>query len=230
MRRRNFVRTLVAAATAPRMLFSQQQAKQPLPAAAPVPWFTGLNPRTPLPHTEPATAVATPELRFFSPLQMQTLSRLAAAFMPPLNGKPGAVEAQTPEFLDFLLSTSPQDRQKLYTGGLDWLESESQRKFKSPFAKLTDDQAGQLLQPWLRTWMSDHPPTEPHADFVNIAHDEIRAATINSRAWNATPFTGIQQHGEEGLYWTPIEPELAYEPPHVAAQPRIPNSMPTYKR
>jgi len=229
MQRRNFVRTLTALLTAPRLLFSQQ-AKQQFPAAAPLPWYTGLNSRTPLPRTEPAAEVATPELHFFSPLQVQTLSRLADVLMPPLGGKPGAVEAHVPEFLDFLLSTSAQARQNLYTTGLDWLESESQRKFKSPFSKLTDEQAGVLIQPWLRTWMNDHPPAEPHASFLNIAHDEIRTATINSRAWNATPFTGIQQHGAEGLYWSPIEPELAYEPPHVAANPRLPNSMPTYKR
>ena len=229
MRRRNFVRTLIAAATTPRLLVSQQ-AKQPLPAAAPVPWFTGLNPHTPIPHTVQDSQVAIAQLRFLTPEQFLTLQRLAAVFLPPLNGKPGAVEAQTPEFLDFLLSTAPPNRQTLYTSGLDWLEAESQRKFKSPFTQLTDGQAETILQPWLRTWMNDHPPTEPHADFVNIAHDEIRAATINSPAWNAAPFTGIQLHGEEGLYWSPIEPEFLYEQAHTAANPRVPNSMPTYKR
>ena len=231
MKRRNFVRTLLAAAAAPKLAQSQQ-AKQPLPAAAPVPWFIGLNPRTPLPHTQPGADVAASQRKFFSLAQMETLTRLCEVLMPARGDKPGAVEAGTPGFLDFLLFDSASDRQKLYSGGLDWLESEAQQKHEMPFAKLSDDQAGALLQPWLRTWMTDHPPTEPHTDFVNVAHDDIRSATINSRAWNTAPFTGIEQRGQQGLYWSPIEPDvdMLYEQPHVAANPRLPNSMPVYKR
>lgn len=229
MKRRNVVRTLLAAAAAPRLLVSQQ-AKQPLPAAAPVPWFVGLNPRTPLPHTEPGAEIAVSKPKFFTPPQFEALVKLSAVLMPSRNGKPGAVEAETPQFLDFLLANSAPERQKLYSAGLDWLDSEAQHKYKLPFAKLSDDQAGAILRPWLRTWMSDHPPTEAHADFVNIAHDEIRTATINSLAWNTAPFTGAEPHGQEGLYWYPIEPEFLYEQPHTAANPRLPNSMPTYKR
>src|ERR1700679_2450408 len=104
MQRRKFVRILLSVAAAPRMLFDQQQGKQPLPAAAPVPWFTGLNPRTPLPATEPADQVAIADLKFLTPAQMQNLQPLCRVLMPPLNGKPGAIEAHTPEFLDFLLA------------------------------------------------------------------------------------------------------------------------------
>ena len=215
------------------MLFSQQQqqAKQPLPAAAPVPWFVGLNPRTPLPTTEQADLVAISELKFFSPAQMRNLQRLSRALMPALGGKPGAIEAGTPEFLDFLLAGSAPDRQKLYAGGLDWLEAEAQKKYKLSFFALSDEQVDALVQPWLRTWMSDHPPTELHADFVNVALDEIRTATINSKEWSLTPATPAGVWGETGLYWSPIEPNMAYlrmEQPHVAAA-KTP-ATPEYKR
>jgi hypothetical protein len=213
------------------MLFGQQQGKQPMPAAAPVPWFTGLNPRTPLPTTEPADRIAIADLKFFTPAQMQNLQRLCCVLMPPLNGKPGAVEVGTPEFLDFLLADSPSDRQKLYAGGLDWLDSEAQKKYKLGFFALTDDQVGALVQPWLRTWMSDNPPTEPHADFVNVALDENRTATFNTKAWDKAPGTSAGEWSRSDLYWSPIEPDLAFElaeQPHVAAA-KSP-ATPVYKR
>ena len=103
--------------------------------------------------------------------------------MPPMGEKPGAVQAQTPMFLDFLIGDSPEARKQVYSEGLDWLDAEAKKKFNVEFAKLSDAQADELLKPWLRTWMNDHPPTEKHADFINIAHDDIRTATVNSKAW-----------------------------------------------
>ena len=231
MKRREFVRVLVSVLSAPRLLWSQQQAKQPLPAAAPVPWFIGLNPHTPLPHTENAAEIAASDLKFFTPVQMKSLDRLCRALMPPFGGKPGAIEAGVPEFLDFLLAESAADRQKLYAGGLDWLEAEAQKKYKLGFSALSDEQAGGLVQPWLRTWMEDHPPVEAHADFVNIALDEIRTATINSRAWSQTPATPAGEWGASGLYWSPIEPDVVFalgEQPHVAAAKT--RATPEYRR
>jgi hypothetical protein len=236
MKRRKFVRILLSVVAAPRMLLGQQQGKQPLPAAAPVPWFTGLNPRTPLPATEPADLAAIADLKFFTPAQMQNLQRLCRVLMPPLNGKPGAIEANTPQFLDFLLAGSLPDRQKLYAGGLDWLDSEAQKKYKLGFFALTDDQVDSLVKPWLRIWMSDTPPTEAHADFVNVALDEIRTATINSRIWNQTPGVTVGEWSPSELYWSPIEPDLAFVlsdqshlvQPHVAAAKT--SATPIYKR
>jgi hypothetical protein len=236
MKRRKFVRILLSVVAAPRMLFGQQQGKQPLPAAAPVPWSAGINPHTPLPTTEAADLVAISDLKFFTPAQMRNFQRLSHVLMPALNGKPGAIEARTPEFMDFLLAESLPDRQKLYAGGLDWLESEAQKKYKLGFFALTDDQVDLLVQPWLRTWMTDNPPTEVHANFVNIALDEIRMATINSKAWSQTPGTPAGEWSQTDVYWTPIESNLAFVlseqshlvQPHVAAA-KAP-ATPIYKR
>jgi len=240
MKRRDFVRTLISFFVAGKAALAQQQQRindPTLPPPAPVPWTTGLNSRTPIPSTELADQVATTELTFFTPLQMRTLTRLSDVLMPPLNGKPGAVKAQTPMFLDFLIGSSPEPRQKIYAGGLDWLEEAAQSKYKTGFAQLDDEQAGELLNPWLRTWMSDHPPTEAHADFINIAHDDIRNATVNSKAWNAVPSVGAEPGTEEGIYWLPIEPDVygenpayAHTAPHVLAVPKAGQKMPVYPR
>ena len=239
MRRRDFVRALISFFVAGKAASAQQQRfnDPTLPPPAPVPWTLGLNSRTPIPATGLADDLATAQLRFFTPLQMSTLTRLSNLLLPPLNGKPGAVQAQTPMFLDFLIGSSSEQRQKVYTGGLDWLEETAQSKYKTAFAQLDDAQAGEAIKPWLRTWMSDNPPTEAHADFINIAHDDIRGATVNSKAWNQVPSVGAEPSTETSIYWLPIEPDVygenpayAHTAPHVLAMPKGGQKMPMYSR
>ena len=237
MQRRQFVHAVIGVSVVPKVLLGQKAGSASLPLPAPVPWTLGLNPRTPLPHTVEADAVAESVPAFFSERQMATLTRLADVLLPPLGDKPGAVLAQTPQFLDFFIGSSSAERQDVYTGGLDWLEAEAQKRHKTPFADLDNEQAGVVIKPWLRTWMSDHPPTELHADFINIAHGDIREATVNSAAWNSTPTTGAQERTQNELYWSPIEPDLYGESAacaegraHVLAAPRLPQFMPEYKR
>jgi hypothetical protein len=237
MLRREFVRSVVAVSVAPRLLLSQQVANPAPPPPAPVPWTLGLNAKIPLPQTEVVDGIAKTEQRFFTSVQMATLVRLCDVLMPPIGNKPGALQAETPLFLDFLIGSSPAARKKAYTGGLNWLESESQSRYGKAFATLDDGQADTILKPCLRTWMSDHPPTEPHADFVNIAHEHIRTATVNSKAWSEVPSAGALASTETGLYWYPIEPDiyeassdLAHAPLHVIAAPKATHSIPTYPR
>jgi hypothetical protein len=206
MRRREFVRAMVTAAATPKLLLAQNQNHAP-PPPAPVPWTVGLTPDTPVPKAQIAEAVAEGELKFFTPAQMATLTRLSDVLMPPIGSKPGAVSAGVPAFLDFLVGESPADRKAMYQGGLDWLDAESKKKYSQPFAKLDAVQADALLKPWLRTWMSDHPPLEKHADFVNVAHADIRAATVNSKPWSDAPPEGAQERTQVALYWYPIEPD-----------------------
>ncbi len=211
IQRRDFVRLFVAAAVAPATLLGQSaQHPRPaeLPAAAPVPWMRGINPATPIPVVSAAESVAEDKLTFFTAMQMATLSRLCDVLLPRIGSTPGAVEAGTPAFLDFLVGESPIDRKTMYQDGLDWLDGESNKQFAKPFSTAETAQADHLLKPWLRTWMTDHLPTEPHAAFVNTAHSDIRAATVNSRAWGEAPKTEGRESTATGLYWSPIDPDM----------------------
>jgi Gluconate 2-dehydrogenase subunit 3 len=237
MLRRDFVRAVLAVGAAPKLLLSQQATNPAPPPPAPVPWQLGLNPKTPIPQVAAADQVAVAELRFFSPQQMATLTRLSDVLMPRMGEKPGAVQAQTPMFLDFLIGDSPDARKQVYIEGLDWLDAEAKKKFNVEFAKLNDAQADELLKPWLRTWMSDHPPVEKNAAFVNIAHDDIRTATVNSKAWFTVPEVGAEPKTSVELYWSPIQPDVSLEksdcgnvPPHVQAVPKSNHPMPSYPR
>jgi hypothetical protein len=227
MRRRDFVKGILAASASARALAAQQAtaaaqassqtAPHTMPppgpvAPGPVPWMRGLMEVKPLElNTLVPDSVAQTDAHFFGEQQTATLRRLCEMLMPPLKGYPGALDAGTPEFLDFLIGVSPRDRKQMYLSGLDWLNAEAQRMFFTEFAKTTNLQADALIRPWLRTWMTDHPPTEEHAAFVNAAHSDIREATINSQAWNeAARAAGHRSTGLD-LYWYPVDPDVHRE-------------------
>jgi hypothetical protein len=168
----------------------------------------GLTEAKPLPMTPLVPdAVAETKVTFFSETQMATLRRLSDLMMPPLRGYPGAAAAGTPEFLDFLIGASPADRQQMYQSGLDRLDKEAKQKFSVSFAAVDAGQADQLLKPWLRAWMNEHPPSEAYEHFINLAHSDIRTATVNSQAW-ADAASAAGRETEAGLYWYPIDPDL----------------------
>jgi hypothetical protein len=232
MQRRDFVKAMMAATVTARTMLGQQTAAPPPPgtppppatAPGPVPWMRGLMEVKPLPITPLVPdAVAQTHAHFFTDQQMTTLRRLSEILLPPLKGYPGALDAGTPEFLDFLISVSPSDRQQMYQSGLDWLDAEAKQHYDASFENIQPAQADQLLRPWLRTWMSDHPPAEPHAQFVNIAHSDIRRATMNSQAWSdAASAAGEHEPGVD-LYWFPVEPDVRREGSALNRTPALRN-------
>ncbi len=220
---------MIAAGLVPSALLAQQDKLGPKGAAAapgPVPWMDGINHADPKALTVTADAIAESDLLLFTPQQMQALIRLADLFLPARNTFPSATEAGTPDFLDFLLSESSPRLQQIYLRGLDWLNTESQRKFATPFSKTTPQQADALVRPHLRTWMTDHPPTEPIADFINIAHEDMRVATYNSPAWSAAAEAAGKRAPEKNLYWLPVQPDIYTRKPQLFAHP---HAAPTHK-
>jgi hypothetical protein len=109
----------------------------------------------------------------------------------------------------------------MYQSGLDRLDAEARQHFSLSFAEVNAEQANQLLRPWLRTWMNDHPPTEPYAHFINIAHTDIRQATTNSQAWSDAA-SAKGQSPRMDLYWYPVDPDL-----HRDGFAPIPRNTPT---
>ena len=94
-----------------------------------------------------ATAETSPH--FFTVDQLATLNKLGSILVPPIKDKPGALDAQAPEFLDFLLSVSPRDRQTSYQHGLDTLNAEAKKAFGKPFSSIDSKQADTLIRPTL---------------------------------------------------------------------------------
>jgi hypothetical protein len=169
----------------------------------------GLMEAKPLPMTPLVPdAVAQTNAHFFTDRQLATLRRLCEILVPPYKEYPGATDAGAPEFLDFLIGVSPPDKQEMYRSGLDRLDAEAKQHFAIAFEGVSTVQADQLIRPWLRTWMTDHPPTEPYAHFINLAHADIRTATVNSQAWSEAASAAEQRTPSVGLYWYPVDPDL----------------------
>jgi hypothetical protein len=223
MRRREFVKAMLAASVSARTMMGQQAPASvapsvpppipphaaPPPAPGPLPWMRGLLEAKPLPMTPLVPdAVAHTKTYFFTQQQLATLRQLCEVLMPPLKNAPGALDAGAPEFLDFLISVSPANRQKLYVDGLNRLDTEARQQFGIPFAAVNPQQADALIRPWLRTWMTDHPPSEPYEQFMNLAHSDIRTATINSKPWTDALPPDDERRMEEGMYWYPVDPDL----------------------
>jgi hypothetical protein len=143
--------------------------------------------------------------KFFTAVQFATLRKLSDALMPAHGDLPGALAANAPEFLDYLISRSPRDRQDLYREGLDGLAEQARRQFQKDFASLDGAAVAKLLAPLREPWTFD-PPTEPVARFLRAAKQDVRAATVNSRPYAIAATSGGGRRGAGlGLYWYPLD-------------------------
>ncbi|MFC5865546.1 gluconate 2-dehydrogenase subunit 3 family protein [Acidicapsa dinghuensis] len=215
MRRRDFVKTLMAASVTAASAVAQKPAAPPVlphkatPAPGPVPWERGLMELKPLPITPlTADAFAQTDTQFFNPTETATLRRLCELFQPAYKHHPGAIDAGTPQFLDFLTGISPEDQQQIYRSGLARLESDAQQQFSKSFASLDPSQADKIIRPGLSTWMNDHPPAEPFEHFIATVQVDIRTATENSHAWADAAKKAGEGTPNLDLYWYPVDPDL----------------------
>lgn len=219
MKRRNFVQSLLVTPVAPAVVFGGQAAEShttPHQQAPPKP-NTPARQSSRQPHNVPfldlteVDLTALPAPHYFTSVQFATLRKLSGILLPPLKGNPGALEAQAPEFLDFLISVSPEDRQKLYLTGLDSLEEQSIDKFHKSFCDLDAQQADTILKPLLvaTPWPRDL-PSDPLQNFMVQVHEDIRTATMNSREWAAAALKSghlfSRGHRTSAYYWAPIDP------------------------
>jgi len=193
MRRRNLLRGAMLAPAAVAM---------PVAAA----------PQTAAPATEPIDAkivVNAPSLTgdqrttFFDAIELAALRALAGTLVPSFEGRPGAVEAGVPEFVDFAIAESPAARQQLWRSGLHELDAQSIKAFGVRFEKLTTDQAAKILEPLKAKW-TFYGPSEPFAKFLWEARTEMLQATLNSREY-AEANTGRRAAAASNYYWRSLD-------------------------
>ena len=154
---------------------------------------------------EAADSPANPVHRYFTAEQFNALKRLGGLLMPAYAGRPGAIEAGAPEFLDFLISQSPSGRQALYRGGLDKLNAGAQRQHHKPFAALSADEAAPLLASLKAAW-TYNPPEDALANFLREAKLDFYKATVNSREMAQAQVSGGRRRAT-GMnpYWHTID-------------------------
>jgi hypothetical protein len=218
MKRRGFVKSLIALPAAPALAAQQAPQNPQTPAAQPPGGGRdggGRFGQGNIPKFEltPSEVVGDPAVRFFTPPQFAALHKLSDVLMPPMRGFPGALDCGAPEFLDFLIGSSPADRQTLYRHGLDTLNARANSQFHKSFAELDAAQADAVIRPLLAPvpWAYDL-PRDPSMRFLAEAHRDIRTATQNSREWAAAGASsgrrggGAFGGGGGGSYLNPIDP------------------------
>jgi hypothetical protein len=221
MKRRNFVQSLlvVPAATvaAQQAVPPGQNAPPPAsppqtlpPPVRPSQNFRGVQNVPKLALAQPDTA-AEITLGFFSPAEFAALTKLAEILMPPIKNQPGAIDAHAPEFLDFLISRSPVPAQKLYCKGLDGLNASAEKHFRKAFGDLDAKQADSIIRPLLvaRAWDREE-PKDAMQHFMTQAHQDLRAATMNSAEWAASGSASGRGrfNSSQRQYWKPIDPRV----------------------
>lgn len=175
-------------------------ASVPLPAA-PLPQAS---PEIPKLTTSTLDGAAEAVTRYFSPPQMAALQKLGDLMMPESEHRVGAKQAEAPEFLDFLISQSPADRQKLYRDGLDRLQASAKQKYGHAFEELTPPQADAILAPLREPW-TYNAPADPFARFLRAAREDLLAATVNSREFAAAQEAAGRRGTGMNTYWYTIE-------------------------
>jgi hypothetical protein len=197
MNRRTILKSLVAA-----------QAAAVLPAQAPPKDPPRAVEESPKVELSVPDASAEPVARFFTKEQFSALTHLCELFEPSSGQTPGAREARSAEFLDFLVSQSPPVRQTLYRVGLDRLNSESAHRYNQPFAALDAQQAAAVLAPLGRPWTYED-PSDPLENFLRAAKSDILEATRNSYQFISVAARGgvgggSRRAGGVGEFWYPI--------------------------
>ena len=142
---------------------------------------------------------------YFDERQLATLTRLSELFMPEMDGKPGAIGAEVPQFLDFYVGQSPEQRRNVYSAGLDTLHSLSLTRFGKTFAELSDGEADQIVAEPLRVGWTPSLPADTLAAFLREAKADVRKATLGSLAYAEAPGAGRSRERTSSLYWYTVE-------------------------
>lgn len=207
MKRRDFLQRVVSVPAGAVLLEGTAGAvpvSRDLPQAVPPPSGTAL-PGAVL-ETVGADQVAALTPRYLNRVQFATLRRLSDLLFPAQAPNPGALEAQTPEFIDNYLAEAGSDRQRQYRRGLDDLNNQSQARYRKPFGELTTAEADAVVKPLFKV----RGPTMSVVElgpFINRAQQDVRTATMNSPQWNAAqvaagnPVTRL-------LYWRDVDPTV----------------------
>ena len=213
MKRREFLQSVVSVPAGAVLIESTVGASAPVPAEETAAAVQA-------PATAPAAAaqdgvlpmvgsdqVAALTPRYLTTVQYATLRRLSDLLFPALAPNPGALDAQTPQFIDNYLAISASDRQRLYRDGLDDLNKRSLSRFKKPFADLTPVEADAIVKPLFTV----RGPTMSVVDlgpFINRVLQDVRTVTMNSPQWAAAQ-AAAGNPVPRLLYWRNVDPTVS---------------------
>ncbi len=116
-------------------------------------------------HVQSAGAAFVPKA--LTPSQFRTLERLADLIVPVENGKPGALQAGVPAWIDTLLNVN-EDLKSRYVAGLGWLDTTITAQGGTSFVSATPVQQTALLDV-IAFRENRTPDNAPGVDFFTLA-------------------------------------------------------------
>jgi len=143
--------------------------------------------------------------RYFDDQQFSALQRICDLIVPAQNSRPGALDVEVPEFLDFHVSVSFDDRQQAYRAGLDALNFQALLLFGKSFAELSDGQADRIIAEPMRVNWTPSPPRDILAAFLREVRQDALAATQNTRAYSESLASAGGRRRDTDLYWYVME-------------------------
>jgi hypothetical protein len=99
-------------------------------------------------HGQAASAAAKKvpyKAKFFNADQLALVATISELIIPKDEHSGGAKDAEVPEFIDLMISESPDETKKTWTDGLAAMDKLSQDKNGAPFNKSTKDQQITIL-------------------------------------------------------------------------------------
>lgn len=194
---------------------AQVQAQRLAPTTASPPPVPADAPQPPIAGATTEKAGAEPAISFFTATQFATLKAVAAVLQPPMNGFPGAEEAEAARFIDFYVSQTdakPVGRAELkrwYRAGLDDLEGRAKAKYGKSFAALSAAEIDVIIRPMFVTQGSGRQSISVtrRLPFMNEVRNDVRNATINSPQW-AEAMARANRRPVAALYWKRIDPTI----------------------
>lgn len=116
---------------------------------------------------------------FFSPHEFDTVKLLVNLIIPADERSGSATDAGAPEFMDFILTTYP-DNQGAVRGGLAWMDNECRDRYGQPFLACTAVQRSALLDEI--AWPAKAKPELSHGvAFFNRFRDMTASAFFSSK-------------------------------------------------
>lgn len=82
--------------------------------------------------------------KFFTPDEFKTVSRLVDMIIPADEKAGGALDAKTPEFIEFMMKDKPK-MQTPMRGGLRWLDLQCLKRFEKPFVACAEKEQTTML-------------------------------------------------------------------------------------
>jgi hypothetical protein len=121
--------------------------------------------------TSPARAAKTRALKFFTGEENRTVIEMAERIIPADDSSPGATAARVNEYIDLIISLSPESTKLLWREGLAAINKMSRDKFGKAFADASIEQQVELLTEISKN--ERNPQTTEERFFRTIKHATV---------------------------------------------------------